>query len=154
MLERPLATQGVTATTVRALARQGRSEIERARNTDAAESSGEAAHSPASNSAPQEGSPREESTFEHAEAKAELEEVEGDAGRERSVENKVEEARGAPMAGGGAVRVERRQESERESRRARTGWRREWRVHWRCPQAEGEVVASASVHAVHAAPLA
>ena len=44
------------------------------------------------------------------------------------------------MAGGGAVRAERRHESER----ARMGWRREWRVCWRCPRAEGEVVASAS----------
>jgi len=48
------------------------------------------------------------------------------------------------MAGGGAVRAERRRESTREGERARTGWRREWRRRWRCPQRMGEVVAPAS----------
>ena len=58
------------------------------------------------------------------------------------------------MAGGGAVLAEHRRESERESGRVLTEWRREWRVRWRCPQAKGEVVASASAHAIHAAPSA
>ena len=58
------------------------------------------------------------------------------------------------MPGGGVVLAERWRESEKESGRARTGWRREWRARWCCPQAEGEVVASASAHAGHAASLA
>jgi len=91
---------------------------------------------------------------ECAEANAELGEVEESAGMRQDVGNKVEEARGAPMAGGGAMRMERWQESERGSREARTEWRREWRVRWRCPRAEGVVVASASAHAGHAVSLA
>ena len=87
---------------------------------------------------------REEGTSKHAETNAELGEVEEDAGRRRGAGNKVEGAREAPMVGGGAVRAKRRRESERESGRARTGWMREWRARWRCPQAEGDVVASAS----------
>ena len=43
------------------------------------------------------------------------------------------------MVGGGAVRAERRRESET----VRTEWRREWRARWSCPQVEGRVVASA-----------
>jgi len=40
--------------------------------------------------------------------------VEEGAERRRDAGNKVEEARGAPMAGGGVMRMERRRESERE----------------------------------------
>jgi hypothetical protein len=77
---------------------------------------------------------REETTSEHAETNAELGEVEGGAERRRSAGNTASGARGAPMASGGTVRAERRQESARESEGARTGWRREWRGRWRCPQ--------------------
>jgi hypothetical protein len=87
---------------------------------------------------------REETTSEHAETNAELGEVEGGAERRRSAGNTASGARGAPMASGGTVRAERRQESARESEGARTGWRREWRGRWRCPQRRGGVVAPAS----------
>ena len=80
---------------------------------------------------------REEVTSEHAKTTAELGEVEGGVGRRRSAENKANGARGAPMAGDGAVRAERRRESAREGERARTGWRREWRRRWRCRKRRG-----------------
>jgi len=63
--------------------------------------------------------------------------VEEGAAMRRDVGNKAEGARGAPVAGGGAVRVERRRESESKIGEARTEWGREWRVRWRCPRAEG-----------------
>ena len=102
---------------MRVLARQERAEKGRARDTDAVESSSEAAHSPLSDSAPRKAHLREEGMSEHAETNEELGEVEGDAGRRRGAGNKAEEARGAPMAGGGAVRAELRRESERERER-------------------------------------
>ena len=64
---------------------------------------------------------REEVTSEHAKTTAELGEVEGGVGRRRSAGNKANGARGAPMAGDGAVRAERRRESAREGERARPG---------------------------------
>ena len=105
---------------MRALARQERAKRGRARDTDAAESSGEVAHWRAIRS-PRKAHLREEGTSEHAETNAELGEVEEGAGRRRGAGNKAKGARGAPMAGGGAVRAERRRESGRESERARTG---------------------------------
>ena len=57
--------------------------------------------------------------------------------RRQGTWNKAEEARGAPIVGGGAVRAGRRRESERESEKRRTEWRGECRGRWRCPRAEG-----------------
>ena len=88
---------------------------------------------------------REEVTYEHAKTTAELGEVEGGVGMRRSAGNKANGARGAPVAGCGAMRAERRRESAREGEGARTRWRREWRRRWRCPQRRGGgVVAPAS----------
>ena len=139
---------------MRAVARQEKAEKGRSRDTDAVVSSGEAAHSPASDLAPRKAHLREEISSERAEANAELGEVEEGTGMRRDIGNKAKGARVAPMAGGGAMCMERKQESERESGEVRTEWRREWRVRWRCPRAVGVVVASVSAHAGHAASLA
>ena len=80
---------------------------------------------------------REKISFECAEANTELGEVEEGAERRRGTWNKAEEARGAPMAGGVAVRAGRRRDSERETEKRRTEWRGEWRGRWRCQWAEG-----------------
>jgi len=80
--------------------------------------------------------------------------VEEGTKRRRGAWNKAEEAGSSNGRSPCGARGAEVRERERESEEAHTEWRREWRVRWRCPGAEGEVVASASAHADHAAPLA